>query len=201
MVVSLSCCFSGKLGPVWRQLQSVVPPDLCRTVGRAGREGGLYLHKLHTARLRPRKMKTKKWLFEGSAVLLPAAALNVHTWTLCALWLLPFTFWLALSDHGAIHCFFQLQKTVTVFRHMAGFSANQLILSESFQDLMQMYKMAKRFKNQQRRDFSTKNRKVNLTSHFRTAFFFFFFTCIWTMWNLSFSCRVNIIYLSNNWTD
>lgn len=42
---------------------------------------------------------------------------------------------------------------------MAGFSANQLILSEPFQDLMQMYKMANRFKNQQRRDFSTKKQK------------------------------------------
>lgn len=62
-----SCCVSGKLGPVRRQLQSVVPPGLCGSVCRASREGGVYLHKLHTARLQQRRMKTKMWLWRISS--------------------------------------------------------------------------------------------------------------------------------------
>lgn len=86
--------------------------------------------------------------FEGSAVFLQATALKCTPELLCPLWLLPFTFWLVLCEHGAITVFPDLQKTCHCFCHMGGFSANQLILSETFQDLMQVYKMAKCCKNQ-----------------------------------------------------
>lgn len=70
------------------------------------------------------------------------------------LWLLLFTFWLALSEHGAISLFpLELLKTsVTVFVAWMVFSAYQLILYETFQDWMRMWFK----KNQERRDFSTK---------------------------------------------
>lgn len=57
----------GELGPMWWQLQSVVPPGLCRRVRWASREGGLCLHKLHTARLWQREMKTKRPLWRISS--------------------------------------------------------------------------------------------------------------------------------------
>lgn len=72
---------SGKLGSVWRQLQSVVPPGLCGTVGWACREGGLHLHKLHTARLQPRRIETKKSRWRMSRF--NCKLQQVHTWTLC----------------------------------------------------------------------------------------------------------------------
>lgn len=111
--LSSSRCFSGKLGPMWRQLQSVVPPDLCGTVCRASRERGLCLHKLHTARLRQR-MRTKKRLWRISSSVAGRSTLRAHLNSVpCGF---PFTFWLALSEHGAIYLFPELQKTsVTVF--------------------------------------------------------------------------------------
>lgn len=68
--------FLGKLGPVWRQLQSVVSPDLRRSVCWACGEGGLCLHKLHTARIQQSRIKTKKSCWRMSRFTADAAALK-----------------------------------------------------------------------------------------------------------------------------
>lgn len=78
--------------------------------------------------------------------------------------------------------------------HSAGFSANQLILYETFQDWTRMWFQ----KNQRRRDFFFFFQPKNVTLTFHNCFSL---TYIWTMWSLFFPCRVNIIYLSNSWTD
>lgn len=80
------------------------------------------------------------------------------------------------------------------FCHSAGFSANQLILYETFQDWTRMWFQ----KNQRRRDFFFFFQPKNVTLTFHNCFSL---TYIWTMWSLFFPCRVNIIYLSNSWTD
>lgn len=97
--------------------------------------------------------------FEGSAVLSRAAAFKC-TPELCVLCgFSPLPSGLPFVNMVLFTVFPELQKTsVTVFATWLFFSANQLILSETFQDLMQVYKMAKCFENQQRRDFSTKRK-------------------------------------------
>lgn len=99
----------------------MVPPGVRGTLRRAGREGGLCLHKLHTAGLRERRrMKTKNVPFEGFlAVCLQATALTCTFELKCPLpvslpWLPSsptFTFPPDFSDHGAITGFPDLQKT------------------------------------------------------------------------------------------
>lgn len=69
----------------------------------------------------------------------------------------------------------ELQKTsVTVFRHVARFSANQLTLSETFQDLMQTYRNGKMFQEPTAQGFfnQTKKNKSIWHLHFQTFFFF-----------------------------
>lgn len=168
----------GKLGPVWRQLQPVVPSGLCWSVCWASREGGLCLHKLHTAELQKRRMKTKMWLWRISSFVAAALKCTPELCVPCAPPPTP-TLWLALSELGAIYFFSGVTKDFCrCFDHVAGFSANQLILSETFQDLMQINKMAKCFKNQQRRDIfqpKEEKKKVNLTSDFKKKFSLLFF--------------------------
>lgn len=83
----------------------------------------------------------QKVTLKDQQFLLQAAA-HRRTPELCVLQLLPFTFWLTLSEHGAIYCLFsRLTKDFChcFLCHMAAFSANQLILSETFQHLLQVY--------------------------------------------------------------
>ena len=44
------CFWAGGLGPVWRQLQPVVPPSVRGRYGGDGREGGLHLRQVYAER-------------------------------------------------------------------------------------------------------------------------------------------------------
>lgn len=142
--LSATCCFIGELGPMWWQLQSVVPPGLCRTVCWASRERGLYLHKLHTARLWQSRMKTKIWHWRISSFL-QATALKCTSELPCGFSPLPSGLSLV---NMVLSLFFQTYKKLqSLFLSHGCFfsSAHQLILSETFQDLLQMVTY---FKNQ-----------------------------------------------------
>ena len=176
----------------------MVPPDLCRTVCWASREGGLYLHKLHTARLRPRRVKTKKWLWRISSFCCEPQHLTCTPELCVPCGFSPLPSGLPLVNMVLFTVFSSYKRLLSLF-----FLSHGWFFSQStnpfwnFPRLDAGVQNGKTFQEPTAQGFFNQKKKVNLTSHFRTAFF----TCIWTMWNLSFSCRVNIIYLSNNWTD
>lgn len=152
------------------------------------------MHKLYAARIRRLREENEdqKVTLKDQQFCCKLQHSSAHLNCVCALWLPPLPSGLPLVKMVLFTFFPRVTKDFRhSFCHVAGFSADQLILSETFQDLMQMYKMAKYFKNQQGRDFfSTK--KVYLTTHFRTVFLRASEQCE------TFSFRVNIIYLSNN---
>lgn len=119
----LSLSFSGKLGPMWWQLQSVVSPDLRGIVCWSGRGGGLYLHKLYTARLRQGRVKTKNLILKDqqfcckpqlSSAYLNFAPCGSHFYLpACPWWL-----W----------CYFHFPQDCFIFSHLQHTSVTLLFL-------------------------------------------------------------------------
>lgn len=173
----------------------MVPPGLRGAVCWTSREGGLYLHKLHTAWLRQRRIKKslKDPQFYFSATHFSA---HLNSVLPCGFSRLPSS--LSLVNMVLSLFFPDLQKTLTVLFFcfvfffpfwVAGLSASQLILFETFHVLMQVYKMAT-FQEPIAQGFFNQKKKKSIL-HFQNIIF----TLIWTMWNLCFSCRVKY-YLS-----
>lgn len=127
--------------------------------------------------------------------LLPAVALQCTPELCVPCGFAPLPFWLALSKHGATYCFF-FQRFK---RLLSLLSSHGWFFSQSTNPFSNFPRLDAGVQNVSRTNSAGifQPKKVNLTSHFRTAFFFFLHASEQCE-KLSFSCRVNIIYLSNN---
>lgn len=158
----------------------MVPPGLRGAVCWTSREGGLYLHKLHTARLRQRGIRKslKDQQFYFSATHFSA---HLNSVLPCGFSRLPSS--LSFSEHGAITVFSRLTKNSHCFIFIfifyfyfffsfwvAGLSASRLILFETFHVLMQVYKMATFQEPIAQGFFNQKKKKKNKFYIFKTSF-------------------------------